>query len=339
MITKYKRLSREDREEVSRGIAAEWTFSHIAHNINRPVSTVSREVWNNFTYKRYYRAIRAQKKAMTIRRRQKQPKKLETNQPLKEYVLEKLTAKKWSPQEIAKRLKNDYASDMSMRISHESIYTYIYCLPRGSLRKELINCLRQERKLRQNRKVSHSRKGAIQDAISIQERPKETESRTIPGHWEGDLIMGSKKSNSALGVLVERMTRYLLLVPLAAHDAYTVRTEFARAVKNIPRRLKKTLTYDRGSEMAEHKLFTKDTKIQVYFADPHSPWQRGTNENTNGLLRQFFPKGIDFRLITKKEILHVQDLMNDRPRQVLAFAKPDEVFLPLINRQEFALEG
>ncbi len=252
---------------------------------------------------------------------------------LQEYVLGKLKTKKWSPEEIAKRLKVDYPFDMTMRISHESIYTYIYCLPRGSLRKELTKCLRQERKLRHNRKNTHARRGAIQDAISIHERPEETELRTVPGHWEGDLIMGSKKSNTAMGTLVERTTRYLLLVPLTAHDAYTVRTQFAKAVKNIPKHLKKSLTYDRGSEMSQHKLFTKETKVQVYFADPHSPWQRGTNENTNGLLRQFFPKGIDFRTVTKKEIMHVQDLMNDRPRKVLAFAKPDEVFIPLLTNK------
>lgn len=335
----YTRLSFSDREEISRGLAAGWTFTHIAHNINRPVSAVSREVWNNCRYKRTYRAERVHKQAETARHRQKQPKIMEANQQIRDYVLEKLRNNKWSPQEIAKRLKVDYPVDMTMRISHESIYTYIYCLPRGSLRKELIHCLRQERNLRQNRKNSHARRGAIQDAISIHERPAETMNRTIPGHWEGDLLMGSKKSNTALGTLVERTTRYLLLVPLETHDAYTVRTAFAKTVKNIPRRLKRSLTYDRGSEMAEHKLFTKETKIQVYFADPHSPWQRGTNENTNGLLRQFFPKGIDFRTITKKEIQHVQNLMNDRPRKALDFAKPDEVFLPLLKSQRFALEG
>jgi transposase, IS30 family len=327
----YKRLNFTDREEISRGLAAGWTFSHIAHNIGRPVSTVTREVHGNCKYKRTYRAETAQAKSETFRRQQKQPKKMEVNPKLLEYVLQKILFKKWSPETIANRLKVDYASDMSMQISHESIYTYIYCLPRGSLRKELIKSLRHERTLRHNRKLPHSRRGAIQDAVSIHERPSETESRTIPGHWEGDLIMGSKASNSAMGTLVERTTRYTLLVPLKSHDALTVRTEFAKAVKVIPRRLKKSLTYGRGSEMASHKLFTKDTKIQVYFCDPHSPWQRGTNENTNGLLRQFFPKGCDFNTITKKEIMHVQDLLNDRPRKVLGYAKPDEVFLPLLN--------
>lgn len=151
--------------------------------------------------------------------------------------------------------------------------------------------------------------------------------------------MGSKASNSALGTLVERVTRYLLLVPLPAHDAPTVRQAFAKAVKRLPRHLKRTLTYDRGSEMAEHQLFTKETKIRVYFADPQSPWQRGTNENTNGLIRQYFPKGTDFRIVSRQEIQRVQDLLNDRPRKVLRFLKPDEVFPRLLTHHHLALEG
>lgn len=331
MTKSYKRLSAEEREEISRGMAAGWTFSHIAHNINRPVPTVSREVWNNTTYRRCYRAAQAHQKARAIRRRLKQPKRLETSEPLRNYVLKHLKEDKWSPEEIARRLEKDYPTDMTMRVSHESIYTYLYCLPRGSLKKELLKCLRQERKFRHNRKASHAKRSTITDFLSISERPEAVKDRIIPGHWEGDLIMGSKRSNSALGTLVERTTRYLLLVPLEKHDARTVREEFAKAVKQIPRHLKKTLTYDRGTEMAQHRLFTKQTKIQVYFADPRSPWQRGTNENTNGLLRQYFPKGIDFRTISRQQIKRVQDQMNDRPRKALDFYKPDEVFSKLLS--------
>ncbi len=269
--------------------------------------------------------------------RKKQCKKLDQEGPLKEHVLKHLRLE-WSPDEIAKRLKVDYPTDMTMQISHESIYTYIYCLPRGELKKELMKGLRQERKFRHNRKAVHAQRGAIQDFISISERPKETLSRTIPGHWEGDLIVG-KDGLSAIGTLVERMTRYLLIVPLDKKDAYSVRMAFAKAVKNIPGLLKKTLTYDRGSEMAEHKLFLADTKIQVYFCDPHSPWQRGTNENTNGLIRQYFPKGTDFGQVTKKELQRAQDRLNGRPRRVLAYAKPDEMFIPLLTNQEFVLGG
>lgn len=327
----------QDREEISRGLSAGWTFTHIAHNINRPVSTVSDEVWKNCDYKRTYRAGTAQEKSDLTKVRKKQSKKIEVNEPLRNHVIKHLKLE-WSPDEIAKRLKVDYPTDRLMQISHESIYTYIYCLPRGELKKELMKGLRQERKFRHNRKAIHARRGAIQDFISISERPAETLSRTIPGHWEGDLIVG-KDGLSAIGTLVERMTRYLLIVPLDKKDAVSVRIAFAKAIKNIPRNLKKTLTYDRGSEMAEHKLFLADTKVQVYFCDPHSPWQRGTNENTNGLIRQYFPKGTDFKTITKKELRRAQDRLNGRPRRVLAYAKPDEMFIPLLTSKDFVLEG
>jgi IS30 family transposase len=327
-MNKYKRLNMQDREEISRGLSAGWTFSHIAHNINRPVSTVTDEVWKNCKYKLTYRAGRAQEKSDSTKIRKKQSKKMDQEGPLRDYVIKHLGLE-WSPDEIAKRLKVDYPTDMTMRLSHESIYTYIYCLPRGELKKELMKGLRQERKFRHNRKAVHAKRSTITDFISISERPEEVKDRIIPGHWEGDLIVG-KDHNSAIGTLVERVTRYLLLVPLKNKDAYSVRTAFAKAVKGIPKRLKKTLTYDRGTEMAEHKLFTKDSKVQVYFCDPHSPWQRGTNENTNGLIRQYFPKGTDFTTVTKKELQRVQDRLNDRPRRVLAYAKPDEMFIPLL---------
>lgn len=331
MNTHYTRLTSAEREELSRGLWVGESFTDIAERLHRSVSTVSRETHKNCQYKRCYRATNAHDKAIAVRHRFKQMKRLEVDPRLQDEVF-RLLRDHWSPQEIAGRLPKDYPEDMTMRISHESIYTYIYCLPKGSLRKELITCLRKKRTMRKNRKNDHARRGAIQEAISIHERPLETADRTIPGHWEGDLVMGSKTSNSALGTLVERTTRYLLLVPLPAHDAFTVRREFAKSVKRIPRHLKKSLTYDRGSEMAEHRLFTEETKIQVYFADPHSPWQRGTNENTNGLLRQYFPKGIDFRKISRQEIKHVQDSMNGRPRKALNFLKPNEVFSELLTK-------
>jgi IS30 family transposase len=328
MKTKYIRLQPSDREEISRGLAAGWNFTHIAHNINRPISTVSREVKSNCKLKRCYRAEKAEARAQKIRHRQKQLKALETDLRLHNYVIENLKLK-WSPEEIAKRLKLNYPEDMTMRVSYETIYTYLYCLPRGELKKELMKGLRQERKFRHNRKAIHTKRSSIIDAISISERPHEALGRIIPGHWEGDLIVG-KDNLSAMGTLVERVTRYLLLVPLQNKDAYSVRMAFAKAIKTIPKHLKKTLTYDRGTEMAEHKLFTKDTKIQVCFCDPHSPWQRGTNENTNGLIRQYFPKGTDFKTVSKKQIQLVQDQLNDRPRKVLEYYKPDEVFSQLL---------
>lgn len=333
MTNKYHRLSLEEREEISKGIWAEESFTDIAARLSRSVSSISREIAKNCKYKRCYRAVRSNVKAKEICHRQKQLKQLEKNEQLRSYVLDHLKLK-WSPEEIAKRLKVDYSDNMTMRISHESIYTYLYCLPRGELKKELLRCLRQERKFRFNRKAAHAKRSSITDFISITERPEEVKDRIIPGHWEGDLIMGSRISNSALGTLVERTTRYLLLIPLEKRDAHTVRIQFAKAVKKIPRHLKKTLTYDRGAEIAQHKLFTADTKIQVYLADPHSPWQRGTNENTNGLIRQYFPKGIDFNLVSKQEIKRVQDQLNDRPRKTLKFLKPDEVFSQLLINQD-----
>jgi IS30 family transposase len=219
-----------------------------------------------------------------------------------------------------------------MQVSHESIYTYIYILPRGELRKELISYLRQGRKGRQRRKRDTDERGKIPNIVSIHERPKEVESRTVPGHWESDLIIG-KANASAIGTLVERTTRTTILVPLKAKDAQTVRKSFARVVKRLPREVFRSLTHDRGSEMYEHQLFTKDTEVQVYFADPQSPWRRGTNENTNGLIRDFFPKGIDFSLVSTREIKRVQRLLNERPRKVLGWKTPKESFATLFEKR------
>jgi len=231
----------------------------------------------------------------------------------------------------------DYPEDKNMRISHETIYKHIYCLPRGELKAELMRGLRQERKLRQPRKYSQDRKARIQDIISISERPEEVKDRIVPGHWEGDLILG-KERKSALGTLVERTTRLTLLVPLKdKKDAFSVRKAFAKEFKKIPNQFKKTLTYDRGSEMAQHRLFTKETNIQVYFADPYSPWQRGTNENTNGLIRQYFPKGTDFREVALSEIKEAERRLNSRPRKALGYYTPSEKFYQLITDQEIAL--
>ena len=326
-MKRSKKIQASERDQITVLLASKTSLREISRQLGRAFSSIREEVRRN-SRDGVYHAIKAEdlsrERNLVCRR---------TN-PLKDpatysHCIDKLRDG-WSPEEIAKRLKTDYATDMTMQASYETIYTYLYCLPRGSLKKELLKCLRQERKYRHNRKAIHAKRGAIQDFLSISERPEEVKDRIIPGHWEGDLIMGSKRSNTAMGTLVERTTRYLLLVPLASHDAQTVRMEFTKAVKKIPRHLKKTLTYDRGTEMAQHKLFSQNTKIQVYFADPHSPWQRGTNENTNGLLRQYFPKGIDFRNISSQEIKRVQDQMNDRPRKALQYLKPDEAFKQLL---------
>jgi len=264
--------------------------------------------------------------------RTKAQPKLLRNKALRSYVITHLRLF-WSPEQIAARLKLAYPDDMSMRVSHETIYTYVYCLARGELKKELIATLRQQRTSRErprgkNGRAKHS---PIPDLVSIEERPKEVEDRIIPGHWEGDLIIG-KGGHSAIGTLVERTTRALILVPLKSKQADHVATAFAKELGRLPEQMKLSLTYDRGSEMARHKLFTKQAKMKVYFADPHSPWQRGTNENTNGLIRRFFPKGTDLA-VSRKDIKHVQDLLNGRPRKTLDYRTPYEAFSQLLSKK------
>lgn len=335
MNKQYKRLSFSEREEISQGIYAKESYTTIARRLDRSISTITNEVHQQVKRKRWcYSAVKGQ--ALADNRKQKgRKKKLEQNERLLNYVQNKLR-EEWSPQEIAQRLLLDYPIDMTMRISHEAIYQYLYCLPRGELKKELIKGLRQERKLRLSRKAIHARRPGLKDIISISERPEEVADRVVPGHWEGDLIIG-KMHRSALGTLVERTTRLTLLVPLKEKDALAVSKAFAQAFKRIPRKLAKTMTYDRGTEMAEHKLFTKETKIQVYFADPHSPWQRGTNENTNGLIRQYFPKGTDFTTVSRAAIREAERRLNTRPRQALGFYTPAERFYELTTNQKIAL--
>lgn len=333
-MSTYNRLTLGEREEISRGLWAQESFATIARRLKRPTSTVSREVWTSTKRRGCYRAEKAHVGA-TDRKARGRPKKLETNERLKDYVYAKLRLE-WSPEEIASRIKREYRRDQTMRISHETIYQHLYCLPRGQLKAELMRGLRQERKHRLSRKAIHYRRQRIQDIVSISERPWEARGRIVPGHWEGDLLIGKQRA-SALGTLVERTTRLTLLVPLPAKDAFTVRTEFAKAFKRIPKQFKKSLTYDRGSEMSEHKLFTKETDIQVYFADPSSPWQRGTNENTNGLIRQYFPKGTDFREVTLADIREAEQRLNSRPRKTLKFYTPAEKFYSLITKRRIAL--
>lgn len=322
----YKRLTIHEREEISWRKWNNAKNNEIAHALGRDPSTIWRELRRILVPQAVYHASDAQLSAQTKAHVPRKTRKLDTNSRLRRYVLEKLDLR-WSPEQIANSLKEHYPQDM--HISHESIYSYIYVLPRGSLKQELIACLRHKRRLRRKRGLTHKKRGAIQDMLSIHERPKEVETRIIPGHWEGDLIMG-KNHASAVGTLVERTTRTVILVPLKEKDAWSVREAFATELRHLPRKLKLSLTYDRGSEMSEHKLFTKDTRIQVYFADPYAPWQRGTNENTNGLIRQFFPKGTDFRTITRRQIKYVQKLLNERPRKTLHWKTPKEAFQQLL---------
>lgn len=334
----YTRLSSYEREEISRGLAAGQTYGQIARSLGRGVSTVSRELsrlrYNSQSYRATFATEIAAKKK---NHRKKIPLKLLRNKPLRIYVIKHLKLF-WSPEQIAARLKILYPEDMSMRVSHETIYTYVYCLARGELKKELIATLKQQRTSRErprgrNGRAKHS---PIPDLVSIEERPAEVADRIVPGHWEGDLIIG-KGGHSAIGTLVERTTRAVILVPLKSKQADHVAAAFAKELRKLPEQMKLTLTYDRGSEMARHMLFTKATTMKVYFADPHSPWQRGTNENTNGLLRRYFPKGTDLA-VTRKEIKHVQDLLNGRPRRTLQYRTPYEAFSQLLNKKGEATE-
>jgi len=322
-------LSINEREEISLGLAQGFSRNYIALSLGRSSSTISREVNRNTANGQVYRAVKAQVRANKLRHLVRKNRKMDRNLPLKHYVLEKLD-QLWSPEQIAKRLKILYPMDMAMQISPESIYSYLYVLPRGALRKELVKCLRYHHINRRIHGKSRQKSCPIQDYISIEERPAEVADRIIPGHWEGDLLMGHN-NGSALGTLVERTTRMTFLVQLKDKDATAVRESFAKEFKHLPKGLKRSLTYDQGQEMAEHKLFTKSTKIQVYFAHPHSPWERGTNENTNALIRQFFPKGTDFSKVTLASIKKAQDMLNDRPRKTLGFLTPHEVFSKLLH--------
>jgi transposase, IS30 family len=331
MQTKYRRITNNEREEISRSLATGKSIIEISKELGRHRTTIFREV-NRNSGKSGYRAFSASRRTQdSAGSRRRGKTRLEKDQRLRTYVLQRLK-QQWSPRAISERIKVEYPLDMEMRISHETIYQYIYVLPRGELKRTLIQALRQEHAYRHKQKNSKptETRGKIADMLSIEERPVEVEDRTVPGHWEGDLILGKNKQ-SALGTLVERTTRYTILVPLGnKKDAVTVREAFAKAFCCLPVELRKSLTYDQGKEMSEHHRFTIDTGIKVYFAHPSSPWERGTNENTNGLIRQYFPKGTDFSKISVDEINRVQCLLNDRPRAVLHYLKPDEVINDLV---------
>lgn len=328
----YRRIADREREEISRGLVNKETMASIAVRLNRPTSAVSREVERNGGIEKY-RAFSAHRRARRRAGGRVRGKSLIVkNGRLRTFVIAHIR-ERWSPEEISANIKEEYPHDMTMRISHEAIYRYIYVLPRGALKQELIRALRQERKYRRKQGGRKGKpeemRGKIAYMLSIEERPKEVESRTIPGHWEGDLIMGKYK-RTALGTLVERTTRKTFLVPLTAKDAGSVRKAYAKTLRALPKELAKTLTYDQGKEMSGHTQFTIDTGITVYFAHPGSPWERGTNENTNGLIRQYFPKGTEFDKVSVREIKRVERELNGRPRKVLCWKKPDEVFNNLV---------
>lgn len=329
-MVKYQRITIIEREEISRRIASGNSLRAIARSLQRAPSSISREINRlGLIELKWYRAIFAQHHSNKMRHKVRKNRKLANNALLRKFVLTHLT-KNWSPEQIAKRLIILYPNDMSMRISYETIYSYIYILPRGRLKRNLVSSLRRAHKHRRKKDVIRKKHRTIQDYISIEERPKEVADRIIPGHWEGDLMVGYRNA-SAIGTLVERTTRMGFLVKLANQDSNTIRKAFSEEFRRIPKGLRRTLTYDQGKEMAQHKLFTKETKMAVYFAHPHSPWERGLNENTNALIRQYFPKGTDFSKISNNRLKEVQDELNDRPRKTLDWYTPHEKFAELLH--------
>jgi len=316
-------LSLAEREEISRGIAVGLSIRAIASQLGRAPSTISREIRRNGGRRRY-RANQAEEAAWEQAHRPKSCK-LAQNPALARIVAEKLMDR-WSPWQIAGWLKRTYPDDMSMQVSHETIYLTLYIQARGALKKELIKYLRRSRAMRRSRHHTQKTKdhGKITDTVSISERPPEVEDRAVPGHWEGDLLCGS--NNSQIATLVERHTRYAMLVRVPSKDTKTVINALIKQAHKLPRELYKSLTWDRGKEMADHKRFSLATDIEVYFCDPQQPWQRGSNENTNGLLRQYFPKGMDLSNVHQNRLNAVARQLNERPRETLQFYSPAEKF-------------
>ena len=365
-------LSLAEREEIAILRARGYGVREIAHSLGRSPSTISRELRRNAATRGGKLEDRATAAQWHAERRAKRPKtaKLAANEDLRQYVQDRLAGeverpdgsavagpevrwigrrhgrradrrwgKAWSPEQIAHRLRVDFPDDASMRVSHEAIYQALYIQGRGALRRELTACLRAGRALRVPRARRQARgEGFVTDEILISERPAEAEDRAVPGHWEGDLILGL--SSSAIGTLVERSTRFVMLLhlppmhdrgprvkngpALAGHGAEAVRDAIAVTITTLPDQLRRSLTWDQGSEMSQHAQLRIDTGLNVYFCDPHSPWQRGTNENTNGLLRQYFPKGTDLNRHTAEDLDAVAAALNSRPRKTLGWKTPAE---------------
>jgi len=312
-------LTLSEREDISRGIASSLSFREIARRLDRAVSTVSREVTRHGG-RPAYRAHAADDQAWHSALR---PKRclLAVHRKLRELVASKLILD-WSPEQISGWLETQYPEDESLRVSHETIYRSLFIQTRGVLKKELLDHLRSKRRMRRSRHatVSGQSRGQIVDAISIRERPAEAEDRAVPGHWEGDLLSGAK--NSYIATLVERHSRFAMLIKVPSKETEAVVAALSQQVRKLPATLRRSLTWDRGLEMAKHKDFTVATDVQVYFCDPQSPWQRGTNENTNLLLRQYFPRGTDLSRISQAQLDQISLRLNQRPRKTLGFQTP-----------------
>ncbi len=321
------RLSAGEREQIRSGLDADRSFRAIAAQLGRAPSTVSREV-NANGGRAGYRGWRAHRRAADLARRPK-VSKLAGCPRLRAQVEAWLEDELWSPTQISAQLRIEFPDDPIMRVSPETIYQSLYVQGRGALRKELVACLRTGRAVRRNRSRLE-RRGRISGMVNISERPAEIEDRAVPGHWEGDLIMG-KDNASAVGTLVERSTRYVMLLHLPGnHTAETVRTAMTAKVTTLPAHLMRSITWDQGTEMAHHAAFSVDTGIDIYFCDPHSPWQRGSNENTNGLLRQWMPKGTNLSVFSEADLDVIAYKLNNRPRQTLGWMKPSHALAQLV---------
>jgi IS30 family transposase len=320
------RLSLDDRVEIRLGLERKESYTQVADRIGRHRSTVWREVRNNGGPRRY--APMAAHRRACLRRRRPKPTRLASNPRLCAAVVAGLE-NLWSPQQISARLRSDHPDDAEMWVSHETIYQSLYVQGRGELRRELARCLRSGRAVRKSRRRGEGR-GQLGDIVTISQRPAEIEDRAVPGHWEGDLIIG-KANKSAIGTLVERTTRFVVLLHLPnGYRASHVRDAMTTAIATLPAALVRSITWDQGSEMAEHARFSIDTGIDIYFCDPHSPWQRGSNENTNGLLRQYFPKGTDLSIHDLDDLTAAADSLNNRPRQTLNWKTPREALNELL---------
>jgi IS30 family transposase len=316
-------LTLAEREEISRGLACDLSLRAIAARLGRAPSTISREVNRNDGLQ-HYRASRADEAAWDRTRRPK-PCKLASEPALSRIVASKLRSH-WSPEQIAGWLKRTYPEHENLQVSHETIYKSLFIQARGALKKELQQHLRSQRAIRRSRHASHKGegRGQIPNTVSIRERPASVEDRAVPGHWEGDLLIGA--NNSQVATLVERHSRYVMLAKVSGRDTETVINALIKQAHKLPSELYKSLTWDRGKEMTDHQRFTLATDIQVYFCDPQSPWQRGSNENTNGLLRQYFPKGTDLSVHSQAKLNAVARQLNERPRKTLGFETPAERF-------------
>ena len=303
----YSQLSVDERNQMQRGLNAGQSLRALARSMNRSPSTLSRECGRGGS-RHSYDAVRGRDWAQKQRRRG--PYKLLPGNPLTEQVHALILERTWSPEQIAGRLRVEHPDDSSQRVCHETIYQHIYAHPAGELKKMLIDALRKGHQKRRPRTRGKDRRGGIRNMRSIRERPEEAQSREVPGHWEGDLIKGAF-NGSAIGTLVDRSTRFVILAKVDDASAEAVLEGFTRRLRTLPKALRKTLTYDQGREMARHEELEKRTHLMVYFADPHSPWQRPTNENTNGLLRQYFPKGTDLSQYSQQYLTKVTNEMNN----------------------------